>query len=346
MKKLIPLFTALALFSAGCGGSPMAGRFLPLGDRTPPVLTAYRVEREGALVLEFDEATRIEKDSLILDPGGGHSLDVTGSGTELQVALDPPPDPGREYKIRFDAFDERENGNWFLLSFYGANPRLPRAVINELSPKGSSTRPDMVEIYVMEPGNTAGLTLLLGMDEADENRWVLPAMEWEKGEYVILHCRPELIPEERDETDDNLSLSGGKRAVEGVRDLWAPRDLGLPGTSGIVSLMSSPRDGVVLDRIIYTNRPDDRADEKRGWTSALWEQVTALESLAPEERGWRWEDSLMPSRAVWSDGSTSTRTLCRSSDSADTDRAEDWHTGITGSASFGYPNSDEEYQKE
>jgi hypothetical protein len=51
-----------------------------------------------------------------------------------------------------------------------------------------------------------------------------------------------------------------------------------------------------------------------------------------------------PEDGVNPEGSTGTRSLCRSSASMDNDRPEDWHVVPTRAATFGTDNSDEVFQ--
>lgn len=345
MKKLLILFLILLLFA--CEGSPMASQILTPKDRVPPVLLSHSIEGDdesSRLMILFDEPSLIDADTIVAEPECSLSL---SQNDQEQVFLDfaNPCLPGQLYTLRFDVSDQEGNSNWFILTFYGPNPHLPDTLLNEISILGTSSRPDMIEFYVREGGNTAGLTLFLGIESLSSGSYIFPSIEVTTGEYIILHCRPEGGDEEVSELGDDLSLSGGVRAVEGVRDLWVGEDLNLPGTSGILSLLTSPLGGDMMDRIVYTNRTADPLDQYLGWTSTLWSQVEEMSLFTPSQRGWVFQgEYLLPEEAVSSSYSTSTRTLCRSSLSEDSDSWNDWHTGITSGSSFGEVNSDDLYE--
>ncbi|MDC7223152.1 MAG: hypothetical protein PQJ60_05380 [Spirochaetales bacterium] len=342
MNIIITLF--FVLFCVSCGGTPSGESLLSSGDNTPPVLLDYSVESAGELVLYFDEEVTVDGDTVSREPEGDITWEADGEGG-LTLSFLPVCSAGSQNLLSLDVSDGEGNTNWFLLEFYAPNEDQPALLINEVSPNGTSSRPDMVEFFVESGGNTAGMALFLGTENEWSACYEFPEMDLAAGEYIIFHCRPEGGEGEISETGEDLSLSTGTRSEEGVRDLWPEEDMNLSGGSGILSLMTLPIKGQVMDRMIYTNRTGDPDDEYGGWTSSLWTQIEDLISQAEEERGWIISgDTLYPEEAVWSDDTTSTRTLCRSSLSADGDSGDDWHTGPTGGCSFGYANTDESYE--
>jgi hypothetical protein len=75
-------------------------------------------------------------------------------------------------------------------------------------------------------------------------------------------------------------------------------------------------------------------------TSAMLNKVMELKA----DGGWNFQgDEPDPSDGLSPVGSTSRRSLCRSSRSEDTNKKEDWHIVPSGSATFGAVNSDEVY---
>jgi len=60
--------------------------------------------------------------------------------------------------------------------------------------------------------------------------------------------------------------------------------------------------------------------------------------------GWKIAaERVTPEDAFNPEGTTGTRSICRSSGSADTDCAQDWHIAPTRGASFGADNGDDVY---
>ncbi len=340
----ISIFPLMLFVLMSCGGTPMAESVLPPRDKTPPVLLDYSLEGPGEMVVTFDEPVLAEGESAQREPEGG--IEITGGddGT-LNIAFLPPCLPGSRNTLHLDVCDEKGNTNWFLFEFYAPNESQPDILINEISPNGSSSRPDMVEFFVRSGGNCAGMALLLGTESHRGGMYLFPDMDVETGEYIILHCRPRGDEGEISETGDDLNLSSGLRSESDIRDLWPAEDMNLSGTNGILSLVTLPVKGEIMDRVIYTNRAGKDKDKYEGWTSTLWPQIEELSAMEEARRGWYMEGAVItPEEGIPSGQTSSTRSLCRSSLSDDKDSRDDWHTVPTGNSSFGRPNTDEVYE--
>jgi hypothetical protein len=108
----------------------------------------------------------------------------------------------------------------------------------------------------------------------------------------------------------------------------------------VISLYSRPG-GEILDGVLYSNRTSESDAQYRGFGSAT---VLARADELVSAGGWRVSGSqAAPEDALNPDGSTATRSICRSSDSTDTDSREDWHIVPTRGSTFGTDNSDEVY---
>ncbi len=99
--------------------------------------------------------------------------------------------------------------------------------------------------------------------------------------------------------------------------------------------------GLLLDGVLYSNRSSD-SDERYDGFGTLDTLERARQLVA--DMGWViGGEKVRPEDAVSPEGSTGTRSLCRSSSSADTDTLLDWHIVPTRGATFGEENSDEVY---
>ena len=95
--------------------------------------------------------------------------------------------------------------------------------------------------------------------------------------------------------------------------------------------------------MLYSNRTSQSDEGYRGFGSA--EMETRAEEIV-SAGGWKAAGPrVTPEDAVSPEGSTGTRSLCRSSVSMDTDQAEDWHIVPTRKATFGAENCDEVYHR-
>lgn len=327
---------ACCLLSSTCG--PLeALRELPHMDVTPPVLLEVRTVSAEAVELSFDEECSLQPDSLRLAP----PLEVRGAGeVGRQVTLQVGGQaPGAEYLMEAVAEDGRGNTLSFIARFYGFNPEVPALLVNELTPRGSGNHPDLVELRVMAAGNMGGVTLYQGTPRNWQDRLVFPAFAVAAGDFILVHFKPQGIPEEIDETEAR-GLSGGLDASRQAFDFWVREGSGLAGNNGVLAVCDRPG-GRILDGLLYSNRTSASDSLYRGFGSR--EVLERAEELV---RGGGWEiggEQVRPEDGVNPEGSTGTRSLCRGSDSADTGSREDWHIVPTRGATFGRPNSDEVY---
>jgi hypothetical protein len=278
-------------------------------DLQPPVLVELRVADGDTLELRFDEAVRSPPDALLIVPELPVSS-VSASGTVLQVDVSEQQ-PGARYTLEATVSDEEGNALSFLAEFYGHNPEVPDMRINEFTTRGSGNHPDVVELAVLGGGNMGGV--------------------------VLVHFRPQGLPEEVDESGDP-AVSGGCDASEEAWDFWVPGGAGLSGNNGVLSLYTCPG-GSIADGVLYSNRTA-ASDELCGGfgTRDAWERAQEL----VRDGGWRIAGEVVrPEDAVSPEGSTGTRSICRNAASTDTDRATDWHIVPTLGFSFGGKNSEE-----
>jgi len=306
-------------------------------DLTPPRFLEVSPTESPEVHLIFNETIKTECNMITLDSGESVLLEVFDSTT---LALIPQSEliPGHLYKAALTVEDLSGNSCRFILPFWGWNPRLPGVLINEMNPKGSDSNPDCIELYFTKGGNTAGLCLYYGTRNYYDYRYVLPDLEVNDGDYLIIHCRRKFLDEEVSEYEDK-AVSGGKLSSDDAWDLWLPEDQGLSGANGVLTIYNTPG-GILQDGVVYTDRDPDPEDDYLGWTSRTFDPVADLYS----EAGWNFSnENINPKEAVFSGESTATRSICRNSQSFDSDSKDDWHTVPTSQKSFGSINTDEVY---
>jgi hypothetical protein len=305
-------------------------------DLRPPVLLGVSVPSSREVRIAFDQEVRAEREEMRITP----NLPMTGlvlEGSEVILTLEEDQALGIEYYLEGRVEDENGNSMSFITPFYGYNPRVPDLVINEFTTQGSGNHPDIVEIAVLSEGNLAGVTLYEGTRTDYDGKKVLPPREVEPGEFLLVHFKPEGIPDEEDETV-SPDTSGGLDASPEAWDFWVDGGSGLSGNNGVIALYGSPA-GILLDGVLYSNRTSASDERYRGFGST---RVLGRAENLFEEEGWTAAGELIaPEDAVDPEPSTATRSMCRDSSSADTDRREDWHIVPTGGYTFGGVNSDE-----
>ena len=308
------------------------------GDLHPPQLEGFAMESPHTIVARFDEVTRLAPENIVISPDLGINS-VRSEGSTVSVETTQPAVVGASYTVNATVEDEAGNTLTFMLGLSGYNPSPAQLLINEITPQGSGNHPDLVELLVTEAGNMGGISFYAGSPGENSGSLIFPSMEVDAGEFLIIHMKPEGIPEELSETEDP-SRSGGRDAHPQAWDFWLSEPSGLGGNNGAVSLYAY-QDGPLVDAVIYSNRrydPEDRY-ESFGTKSA---QLMITEVLA--DGGWKSDGkTIRPEDAVDPEDSTATRSISRNVAGTDTDSAADWHITPTRGASFGEGNDPRVY---
>jgi hypothetical protein len=184
-----------------------------------------------------------------------------------------------------------------------------------------------------------GVVLYLGSPGSYDARLVFPPFEVEAGSFLVVHLKPSGDPAEVDETGDTAA-SKGFDAADTAFDFWLRDGRGLGGNNGVLSFCDRPG-GTCLDGLLYSNRTLQSDEQYGGFGSD--EMRSRAEELV-KCGAWKAAGArVTPEDGITPEGSTGTRSLCRSSTSVDSDRPEDWHIVPTRNATFGAENSDKVY---
>jgi hypothetical protein len=339
---LLKTCALLALCLCTCCGpiSDMRERLDP--DLIPPLLLDVRTLNAEKLELTFDEPPLCRPEDLAVEPFL-EVLSVQSDDCRLVIQI-AAQTPGLPYQLEAVVEDEAGNGLHFLAMFYGFNGEVPELLVNEFTTRGTGSHPDAVELKVTAGGNMGGVVLYEGTPGNHDDRLIFPAFKVDAGEFLIVHFKPEGIPEEIDETEAK-DLSRGLDASDQAYDFWIPGGAGISGNNGVLSLYDRPG-GEILDGVLYSNRTSD-SDESYGGFGTLdsWERAQELVA----DGGWIIAgEQVRPEDAVSPESSTGTRSICRSAApvgtaSVDTNTASDWHIVPTLGFTFGQENSDEVY---
>jgi len=331
-----PLFSLAVLCLLSC--RPLSDiRELIEPDISPPVFLAARALSREGIELSFSEPAALDLASAQFQP----VLEVLGVSepAETLVLTVSPQSPGREYTLAATVADRKGNSLSFLACLYGFNPEVPGLLINEFTTLGSESHPDCVELKALAEGNLGGVAFYEGTSGSWSQRLVFPPLSVAPGDYILIHCKPQGIPEEVDE-GENKTLSGGADASDTAYDFWLPQGKGLSGYNGVLSLCDRPG-GNLLDGVLYSNRASG-SDERFGGFGSADTLLRAQELV--RDGGWRPEaDQVRPEDGINPERSSATRSLCRDARSVDSDTREDWHIVPTRGFSFGRENSEEVY---
>ena len=336
---IISLQIILMILMQNCGPIPDY-RTLAETDIQPPVFLGIKNEQSDKIILLFNEPAEKASERIILEP----ELEISSTETSnnsLIIILKNHQSAGTKYHIEAAVKDIKGNSLNFITSFYGYNSELPTLIINEFITRGSGKHPDLVELFIQERGNMAGICLFEGTSNNWTHQFIFPSIEVDAGSYILIHFKPQGILEEINESDD-LAESGGYDSSPDAWDFWIEGGKGISGNNGVISIYCSPY-GELLDGVLYSNRTSSSDENYRGFgTKKVMERADQLF----EDGGWLISsEQIAPEDAISPEGSTSTRSICRSSTPEDSDSTADWHIVPTSGSTFGEINIDEVYEK-
>ena len=303
-------------------------------DLSPPALITVRTMDDRTVELTLNEPSTLNADSSSIEPDL-KIFSAQSVESKLAIAVETQT-PGQKYLLKATLEDRHHNSVDILAVFYGFNPQLPTVKINEFTTRGTGNHPDIVELKVKEEGNMAGLALYQGTESNWKDRLVFPAFPVLADDFILIHFKPQGVPEEIDETEQR-DASGGLDACDTAFDFWIRDGTGISGNNGVLSLCERPG-GPIEDAVLYSNRTTDSDQRYMGFgTKDAMERAIELH----DNGGWIARDEFIrPEDGINPDGSTGTRSICRTN-GEDTDSREDWYIVPTGHASFGEENSEE-----
>jgi len=308
-------------------------------DYTPPIALTAQAVSPNRIIMTFNENISVQIEDISCDP----DLDAKSASAEestLTIEMNQSMAPGKEYVLSLVVSDEKNNSISFLARVYGYNDRIPGLLINEFTCQGSGNHPDLVELICLKDGNLSGVTFIDGVPGDFTQKYVFSDLEVNQGDFILIHTKPEDIAEELTEKTEK-DLSGGRDCHNEAWDVWMTGGSGLSGNNGCISLLAYPY-GPVIDAVLYSNRTSASDEKYKGFGSAS----TLFKAEYLKETGhWEFsENDVKPEDAVDPEDTTSTRSLCRSSDPADSNNRSDWHIVPTSTYSFGEVNSNAVYE--
>ena len=335
MAKICRFTILIMSFFISCGIFPKES-FRDV-DLSPPEYIGQEAAGTEEILISFNEPCFPDEEGFTCE--GLTVKDILAEDSTLRLIFNEVQQPGKKYSARLSVRDKDNNKLVFMFEFYGYNPEVPFMLINEFNPRGSGNNPDCVEFYIISGGLLGGVMFCIGSKDNPDYNYIFPNIRVDGGDYIILHCKPEGLEEEIDETEEK-GISGGKLTYGEAYDLWWGEAPGLPGNNGVLTLYDSPT-GQLSDAVLYSNRINDPDDTYFGWTSTVF---SAVQDIA-DEQGWTFSSLIpLPEETVYCENSTATRSICRNSSSQDCNSKEDWHVVPTGGRSFGYRNTDEIYK--
>lgn len=292
----------------------------PPSSSTLPVLTTYELVDNLRVQLYFDREVYIrevifEKERLSFS---------RMPASYFSIILPEKLEEGEKASFRVSVSSRTgTSSSRFSLPLTGTNPYQADFLITEVSVKGTDTSPDRIELYALCPGTTGAITVTDAKLGLEDLCYTLPSFRVEKGDIIVIY-----IDKSHNGQDKEYNGMGMTYYLE------AEEEEGLLSTNGSVLLYSHTNGkGKLLDAMIYRKSDTQSAS---GFGNNKTEKT--MEYL---EAAGAWSGEVLES-----DKTTSTRTFCRYYPYSDTNTEEDWYLSDTRTSSFGYVNSNQEYQED
>jgi predicted thioesterase len=290
-----------------------------------PVFLDCRPVSSTEIVFKFSVPVQVR--SLHLDPF--LEAESITQGKEVTITFPKPLEAGRRIIADIVVEDTDRNSLNVIVPFRARNDRMPTLVFNEIRTEYAKLKVEFVEFYVCEPGNLGAIRLFIASNSMANPVYEFAPIEVSAGDYIVLHLR---TPEEGcvDEIGDDLGLSGGTEAYPGARDLWIPGSKKMLQKTDVLLLMD--QDDRVLDGILLCDNPDAGWGNKKDIAAAV--ELLGLQSA--------WIPN--PAGAVYTNGTTNTRTISRDESTTPAQGPENWYITATSGATPGKPNNPKRYQ--
>jgi len=289
-----PAALCAVILLAACSPDP-ADILMPAGDIKPPSVIEAGQRGPGEFRILFDEDVQPVEGCFSFEPEDILALPSSDGGL-LTIALEPAAGAGEACSLLGEARDASGNTTRFLFSFvaYNENPAILR--LNEVqtgkNSSASNSHRDYMEFTVEEGGNLGGIQVQWA-SSVKVMSYSFPPCEAASGSVIVLHCAPEGIASEKDETGSDLSASGGIDSSASGRDFWTGAG-GIPDETGL-ALVRLREGEAPMDALLFASSGKSGAIDSPKLIGLLGEMTE--EGLWPLsepplwEEGFRWKAS-------------------------------------------------------
>lgn len=319
MKYLILILSLLFVISCSDVEIKDALNNMLTTDRELAYLTSSKAKNEKSYELSFSEDIKVRSAKC---HGRKFSCKAI-SPTRVEIVFDDNLSLTEETEFFIAVEDRNGNISSFILKLTGKNCNIPKLIINEISPNGTDTQPDRIEIIALSSGNTEGVYLADGSKGNEQYGFTLPSINMNRGDMLVIYWNSYV-----------KEGSYNNKSSKTTYNIMAHSETGLTGANGVFVIYDTKAgDGEIIDAIIYS---DFQSSAHSGFGTARVE-ASANDII----NNIQWIGS-----AVDSSKTTSTRTLSRWIGSQDSNTSNDFYTTITRGLSFGEANLSGEYIEE
>ncbi|MCR5731980.1 MAG: hypothetical protein K6G51_03455 [Sphaerochaetaceae bacterium] len=319
MKYLILVLSLLFLFSCSEPEIKEAVDSMLNTDRQLAYITSSKALSDTLYELTFSEDVTVRSAKCYEKKFSYTTL----TSSKIDIMFEERLSLTKETEFFLSVEDRNGNISSFILLFTGKNCNIPTLLINEISPNGTDTQPDRIEIIALSSGNTEGVYVADGTKGNEQHGFILPSIDMERGDMIVLYWNSYI-------KETSYKNKSNKRTY----NLMAHSATGLAGTNGVFVIYDMKAgDGEMLDALIYS---DFQSTAYSGYGTARVE-ASANEII----NNIQWIGS-----AVDSSKSTSTRTIARWIGAKDTNSSQDFYITTTRGQTFGEANLSKEYVEE
>lgn len=313
--KYIAILMILFSLLTSCTDSPSINiiNSLTSFDIDPPILKEISSTSVYDFTLTFSESIKVKR--IKINDNEVNKYSIINNKLFIKTSKSVPILKGNTSEITVS--DYAGNLSHYKLQLYGKNTSIPKVKINELLTRGTDTQPERIELEVQTNGNIEGLYLSVGSKDNSNTGFILPNIDVNRGDFIVIYWNT--IPKSELNTPNCYYL-------------YAKQDSALPSNNGVIVLYDSKMgNGEILDALVYS--------DFNSTTHGGFGNKSTLDSVNQIKDEFEWFGDPVDSTYM-----TSTRTICRYSNRADTNTSDDFYICDTRNSSFGLPNNNKEYE--
>ena len=324
-RELHPALWLSVVLALSCSPDS-ADILMPAGDIRPPSILEAGQKSPGSFEIVFDEDVRSVEGSFGFSPPSSKAVPQVMEN-RLIVAISPAATAGMRCILSGEVEDGSGNSVRFVFEFVGYNDHPAGLRLDEVqtgkNSSASNTHRDYMEFMVERPGGLGGIQVSW-TSSTKLMDYSFPPCDVVAGEFIVLHCAPEGLAAEVDETGPDLARSGGVDSSPSGRDFWASSG-GIPDETGVIMLRER-EESAAVDGLFYA--ADDKSGELESGKIGTGVECLRAAGIWSCSSPPRWEDALL-----WK--ASTSRPLLRGADG----EKGGWKVGASGSQSPGESES-------
>lgn len=268
-------------------------------EYAPPIYLEYKNLNDSKIDFEFSKPISLK--SAIENSSNFKIKNIFINGKSLVVETEKKLEV-KKYNLKVDVFDEVENHSVIEIPFYGKNFKIPKVIINQVSPayykkKSKFIRSEFAKLYIASDGNMEGVTFAYNSTKKDEISFTFKDFNVKSGDYISLCFRREGCLQNK----NTIVVS----------------EHGISKTKGALILYENPASFKILDAMMYINNVKNTFE---GFGSKTMLEIA---QDINSKGAWQFEGKINANALVSSSKITYTHSLKRIN-FADTNSKSDW----------------------